>query len=86
MDNVHDRGRQTRAHCRRPTRKTSSAAGLAVSIERNEVYRNVRHVLGCEGAKGPIRGERRTYPDPRVTVDHQVGEADWIVSLVGARA
>ncbi len=56
-----------------------------IASEYTEVYRNVRHVLGIEGAKEHVRGVRRTYPDLRVTVDHQIAEADWVVSLVTAR-
>lgn len=50
-----------------------------------EVYRNARYVLGLDGAKEHVKGVRRVYPDLRITVDHQIAEADWVVSVVTAR-
>ena len=56
-----------------------------IASEYTEVYGNVRYTLGVEGAKEHVQGVRRVYPDLRVTVDHQIAEADWVVSLVTAR-
>jgi predicted ester cyclase len=56
-----------------------------IAIGYTEVYRNVRHELGVEGARQHLLGVRRTYPDLVITVDHQIAEAEWVVSLVTAR-
>jgi len=50
-----------------------------------EVYRNVRHEMGVEGAREHLLGVRRTYPDLKITGDRQIGVAEWVVSLVTAR-
>jgi predicted ester cyclase len=56
-----------------------------VSVDYVEVYRGVRHDVGLEGARGHILGVRETYPDLELTVDQQVAEDDWVVSVVTMR-
>jgi predicted ester cyclase len=53
-----------------------------VSPEYTEVHRGVRHAVGLDGAREHILGVRQTYPDLELTVDLQVAEGEWVVSLV----
>lgn len=50
-----------------------------------EVYDNVRYPLGLEGAKEHVLGVRRTYADLRLTIEQQIGEGEWVVSVVTMR-
>jgi predicted ester cyclase len=50
-----------------------------------EVYNNVRHELGIDGAREHILGVRRTYRDLHVTIEQQIAEGDWVVSRITAR-
>ena len=50
-----------------------------------EVYDNVRYPLGLEGAKEHVLGVRRTYADLHVTIEQQIGEGEWVVSVVTMR-
>ena len=56
-----------------------------ISPDYTEVYRNARHAVGLEGAKEHVLGVRRTYPDLHLTVEQQIAEGDWVVTLVTAR-
>lgn len=56
-----------------------------ISPDYVEVYRNERHPAGIEGAVEHILGVRRTYPDLYVTVERQIAEGDWVVTLITAR-
>ena len=40
---------------------------------------------GLEGARRHVLGVRQTYPDLRVTVEHQIAEGDWVVTRITAR-
>ncbi|MDH4132337.1 MAG: ester cyclase [Gemmatimonadota bacterium] len=50
-----------------------------------EVYDNVRHALGVEGARQHILGVRATYPDLSLEVTQQVAEGSLVVSQVTMR-
>jgi len=50
-----------------------------------EVYRNVRHPVGIEGAKKHVLGVRETYPDLHVQIEQQIAEGDWVASQITAR-
>lgn len=50
-----------------------------------EVYNNVRHPAGLEGAKQHVLGVRNTYPDLHLTVEQQIAEGEWVVTRVTAR-
>ncbi len=56
-----------------------------ISPEYVEVQDGKRHAAGTEGAKAHIIGVRETYPDLRVTVERQIAEGEWVVSLIIAR-
>ncbi|MBN1573975.1 MAG: ester cyclase [Deltaproteobacteria bacterium] len=50
-----------------------------------EVYNNVRHEVGIEGAKEHLAGVRNTYPDLHLTVERQIAEGEWVVTQITAR-
>ena len=50
-----------------------------------EVYNNVVHPVGLEGAKQHVLGVRGTYPDLHLTVEHQIAEGEWVATRVTAR-
>src|SRR3972149_5075851 len=56
-----------------------------ISPDYKETGDRTGQASGLEGAKGHILGVRRTYPDLHVTVEQQIAEGDWVVSLVTAR-
>ncbi len=66
---------------------TGDAERLAEFIgpDYTEVYNNVRHPLGLEGAEEHILGGRRTYEDLHLTVEQQIAEGDWVVTRATAR-
>jgi predicted ester cyclase len=56
-----------------------------VSPDYVEVYQNVRYPTGIQGASDHVRGVRETYPDLRLTVERQIAEGDWVVTVVTMR-
>ncbi len=56
-----------------------------VSPDYAETYRNARYPLGVEGARDHLLGVRATYPDLEITVERQIAEGDWVVSVITAR-
>ena len=56
-----------------------------VSADYVEVHDNVRHSLGIEGAKAHVLGVRETYPDLHLTIEQQIAEGEWVVTLVTMR-
>ena len=59
--------------------------GEFVSPDYVEVYNNVRHPVGLEGAKEHILGVRKTYPDLHLTIERQIAEGDWVATRVTMR-
>ena len=53
-----------------------------ISSDYIEVYEGVRHELGLSGARDHIEGVRRTYPDLKLKIEHQIAEGEWVVSRV----
>jgi predicted ester cyclase len=56
-----------------------------IAPEYTEVYNNVRHAIGLEGAKQHILGGRETYPDLHLSIEQQIAEGDWVVTQATAR-
>lgn len=56
-----------------------------VSPDYAEVYRDARYPVGIEGARNHLLGVRSTYPDLEITVERQIAEGDWVVSVITAR-
>lgn len=53
-----------------------------VSADYVELHGNKRYSSGIEGAQDHIRGVRQTYPDLHLTVERQIAEGEWVVSVV----
>jgi predicted ester cyclase len=58
--------------------------GEFISPDYVEIYRNVRHPIGLQGARRHVLGVRSTYPDLHLTVEQQIAEGEWVVSRVTA--
>ena len=56
-----------------------------ISADYYEGSRPTGQQVGIEGAQQHILGIRSTYPDLIVTINQQIAEGDWVVSLVTAR-
>ncbi len=56
-----------------------------IAPEYTEVYNNVRHAVGLDGARQHILGSRRTYEDLHLTIEQQIAEGDWVVTRATAR-
>ena len=56
-----------------------------IAVDYTEVHEGTRYPLGVEGARAHITGVRATYGDVRLTVDRQIAEGDWVVSMVTMR-
>lgn len=48
------------------------------------VHDGERHHIGIDGEQAHIRGVRQTYPDLRLTVERQIAEGEWVVSVITA--
>jgi len=56
-----------------------------VSADYQEVYNNQIYKVGIQGAREHILGVRQTYPDLELTINQQIGEGDWVVTLYTMR-
>ncbi len=56
-----------------------------ISPDYRELNDKSGRVHGVEGAKEHVLGVRRTYPDLHVTIEQQIAEGEWVVTLVTAR-
>lgn len=45
----------------------------------------VRVETGVEGMAAHVAGVRKVYPDLKITVEHQIAEGEWVVSVITAR-
>ena len=61
------------------------AVARFVGPEYAEVYAGERYELGVEGARQHIAGVRRTYGNIALTVEQQIAEGEWVMSLVTMR-
>ena len=56
-----------------------------ISPDYVEVFEGKRHDLGIDGAREHVLGVRQTYPDLTLTVERQIAEGDWVVTMYVAR-
>jgi len=86
LKTVEDNKRRVRRYLEEVV-NTGNVEALADFIAPNyvEVFNNVRHPAGVEGAKQHILGVRETYPDLHLTVEQQIAEGEWVVTRVTAR-
>ena len=55
-----------------------------ISPDYTEIYDGKRYHLGIKGAQEHILGVRQTYPDLRLTVEHQIAEGEWVATSIVA--
>jgi predicted ester cyclase len=55
-----------------------------ISPDYTEVREGKKYKMGIEGAKEHILGVRQSYPDLKLTVDHQIGEGEWVATCITA--
>jgi predicted ester cyclase len=46
-----------------------------------EVYDGKRYEVGTVGAIDHVRGVRRVFPDLKMTIENQISEGDWVVTV-----
>jgi predicted ester cyclase len=56
-----------------------------ISPDYTEVHEGKKYAIGIKGAKEHILGVRQTYPDLKLTVEQQIGEAEWVATCITAR-
>jgi predicted ester cyclase len=56
-----------------------------ISDDYTEMFEGRRYPLGIHGAKEHILGVRQTYPDLIITIDQQIGEGEFVASIITAR-
>ena len=52
-----------------------------IAEDYTEVYEGVRHQIGIQGAIDHVLGVRRVYPDLEMTVENQISEGEWVVTI-----
>ncbi len=52
-----------------------------ISEDYVEVYEGERYPIGIKGAIDHILGIRRVYPDLKLTIDNQISEGEWVVTV-----
>lgn len=56
-----------------------------VAAECVEMDGVLRVESGIEGMAAHVVGVRKVYPDLKITVEHQIAEGEWVVSVITAR-
>jgi predicted ester cyclase len=46
-----------------------------------EVYEGVRYEIGIKGAIDHVLGVRKIFPDLKLTIENQISEDDWVVTI-----
>jgi predicted ester cyclase len=46
-----------------------------------EVYEGKRYELGIKGATDHVLGVRRVFPDLRISIENQISEGEWVVTI-----
>lgn len=52
-----------------------------ISEDYVEVYEGKRYPIGIQGAIDHVLGIRRVYPDLKLTIENQISEGDWVVTV-----
>lgn len=52
-----------------------------ISENYEEVYDGKRYPIGVQGAINHILGVRRVHPDLKMTIENQIAEDDWVVTV-----
>lgn len=46
-----------------------------------EVYEGERYQIGIKGAVDHVLGVRRVFPDLKLTIENQISEREWVVTI-----
>ena len=52
-----------------------------ISQDYTEVYEGERYPIGIQGAIDHVLGVRRVFPDLNITVENQISEGEWVVTI-----
>lgn len=52
-----------------------------ISEDYIEVYEGKRYPIGIKGAIDHVLGIRRVYPDLKLTIENQIAEGEWVVTV-----
>jgi predicted ester cyclase len=52
-----------------------------ISEDYTEVYEGERYPIGIQGAIDHILGVRRVFPDLNLTIENQISEGEWVVTV-----
>jgi len=52
-----------------------------ISDDYVEVYEGERYKIGIKGAIDHVLGVRRVYPDMKLTIENQINEDEWVVTI-----
>jgi predicted ester cyclase len=52
-----------------------------ISEDYVEVYEGVRYKIGIKGAIDHVLGVRRVFPDLKLTIENQISEGEWVVTV-----
>ncbi len=56
-----------------------------IASDYTEIHEVKRYHIGIEGAKEHILGVRKTYPDLKLSIDHQIVEGAWVATCITAQ-
>jgi len=56
-----------------------------ISEDYTEIYEGKKYHLGIEDAKNHIKGVRETYENLYITIENQIAEDDYVVTLITAK-
>jgi len=52
-----------------------------ISEDYVEVYEGERYEIGIKGAIDHVLGVRRVFPDLKLTIENQISEGEWVVTI-----
>ena len=56
-----------------------------ISEDYVEVYEGERYEIGIKGAIDHVLGVRRVFPDLKLTIENQISEDEWVVTVYSVR-
>jgi predicted ester cyclase len=62
---------------------TGDVSNIQEFISENyvEVYEGERYEIGIKGAIDHVLGVRRVFPDLKLTIENQISEGEWVVTV-----
>jgi predicted ester cyclase len=52
-----------------------------ISEDYAEIHDGKRYEIGIQGAIDHVLGVRKVYPDLKLTIEHQISEGEWVVTI-----